>query len=562
MDNQLYQQVFHLQQLVQRRGSPHRLLQSRLGSCRHRFSESGSSALSLHLLAHSVAHEVVQGIDDDSLVHAQAMGTVGDVGCTGNLILDFRDALYNGIDCLAALHGVSDAPERNVGLELDEVYLMVFNIFSEVFCRMVAGKAVRVVTVGQQEHLHVHLLFQQHVGSSQCRMYTRSITVVEQHDVAGESVEQSYLMDAQGCSRVCHHVLNAALVHGDDVRIALHHVNAVFLGDGFLCLIQSVELSFLMVDFAVGRIDVFLVHALGPGVQHASSECHDLSTHARPREDGTTGESVQVLILSALVARLILVYLETESGGGEIFRVVSLLHSLVKESRALWQGESQLELPDDVVTESTAAEILHSDGPSVHVVLQNVLEILRSPIVHDIHGFAFALPLLLLVGHLAFLNLDVIFLGEPAERIGIAHLLQLHQEVDGVSTLAAGKAVADATGRRNGERRMGIVMERTQADIIDAALFQRHEFRHHLFYLGGVHNTGYGRFVYHIFLSYFYDAKLILFSENTKHLGEKTYRNRMESQKETNNKVKGTSDKELSGKYSYLCSYQTTNTIK
>ena len=30
----------------------------------------------------------------------------------------------------------------------------------------------------------------------------------------------------------------------------------------------------------------------------------------------------------------------------------------------------------------------------------------------------------------------------------------------------------------------------------------------------------------------------------------------------TNNKVKGTSDKELSGGYSYLCSYQTTNTIK
>ena len=109
---------------------------------------------------------------------------------------------------------------------------------------------------------------------------------------------------------------------------------------------------------------------------------------------------------------------------------------------------------------------------------------------------------------------------------------------------------------------MGIVMERTQADIVDAALFQRHEFRHHLFYFGGVHNTGYGRFVYHIFLSYFYDAKLILFSENTKHLGEKTYRNRMESQNETNNKVKGTSDKELSGEYSYLCSYQTTTTIK
>ena len=44
---------------------------------------------------------------------------------------------------------------------------------------------------------------------------------------------------------------------------------------------------------------------------------------------------------------------------------------------------------------------------------------------------------------------------------------------------------------------MGIVMERTQADIVDAALFERDEFRHHLFYLGGVHDTCYRRFVYH-----------------------------------------------------------------
>ena len=40
-------------------------------------------------------------------------------------------------------------------------------------------------------------------------------------------------------------------------------------------------------------------------------------------------------------------------------------------------------------------------------------------------------------------------------------------------------------------------MERTQADIVDAALFERDEFGHHLFYLGGVHDTCYRRFVYH-----------------------------------------------------------------
>ncbi len=139
----------------------------------------------------------------------------------------------------------------------------------------------------------------------------------------------------------------------------------------------------------------------------------------------------------------------------------------------------------------------------VHIILQDVLEVFRRPFIHDEHRFAFALALLLLVGHLAFLNLDMVFLGQPAQGLGIGHLLQLHQEVDGISTLAAGKAVADASGWRNGERWMGIVMERTQADIVDASLFERDEFRHHLFYLGGVHNTCYRRFVYHIFLSYF-----------------------------------------------------------
>ena len=93
----------------------------------------------------------------------------------------------------------------------------------------------------------------------------------------------------------------------------------------------------------------------------------------------------------------------------------------------------------------------------------------------------------------------MVFVSQPSQSLRIGHLLQLHQEVDGVSTLATGKAVADATRRRNGEGWMGIVMERTQADIVDAALFERDEFGHHLFYLGGVHDTCYRRFVYHIF---------------------------------------------------------------
>ena len=382
------------------------------------------------------------------------MGAVGDIRGSGNLVLDLRDALHDAVDSLASLHRIGHAVQREVGLKLYEVLLVFLYVFSEICSGMASGKAVRVVSIRQEEHLHVHLLLQQHVGTSQRCMHARSIAVVEQYDVAGESVEQSDLMDAQRRTRVGHHVFDAALVHGDYIRISLHHIHAVFLGDGLLCLIQSVEFPLLVVDDTVGRVHVFLAHTLGTGIQHTSAESHHLPAHTQPREDGTPRESVQILVLSALVARFLLIHLEAETGIHQVFRLISFLHRLVEERRALVQGESQLEFPDDVVSESSASEILHADGSSVHIILQDVLKVFRRPFIHDEHRFALAFPLLLLVGHLAFLNLDMVFVSQPSQRIRIGHLLQLHQEVDGVSTLSAGKAVADATGWRNGERRM------------------------------------------------------------------------------------------------------------
>ena len=449
--DQLHQQVFHLQQLVQRRHAPHGSLHSLLWGSSLRVSQPSCAPFSLHLLAHTVSHEVVQRIHDNRLVHAQSVGAVGDIRGSGNLVLDLRDALHDAVDCLASLHRIGHAVQREVGLKLYEVLLVFLYVFSEIGSGMASGKAVRVVSIRQEEHLHVHLLLQQHVGTSQRRMHSRSIAVVEQYDVAGESVEQSDLMDAQRRTRVGHHILDAALVHGDYIRISLHHIHAVFLGDGLLCLIQSVEFTLLVVDDTVGRVHVFLAHTLGTGIQHTSAESHHLSAHTQPREDGAPGESVQILVLSALVARFLLVHLEAETGIHQVFRLISFLHRLVEERRALVQGESQLEFPDDVVSESSASEILHADGSTIHIILQDVLEVFRRPFIHDEHRFAFVFAQLLLVGHLAFLNLDMVFVSQPSQCLRIGHLLQLHQEVDGVSTLSAGKAMADATRRRNGE---------------------------------------------------------------------------------------------------------------
>ena len=112
---------------------------------------------------------------------------------------------------------------------------------------MLFGKAVGVVAIGQQQHLHVHIFCQQHVGASHGCVYACLIAVVEQHNVLGEAPQQFYLMFAQGGARVGHHILYAALVHGYHVGIALHHIHAVFFHYGTLGLIKSVEFPLLVV---------------------------------------------------------------------------------------------------------------------------------------------------------------------------------------------------------------------------------------------------------------------------------------------------------------------------
>ena len=84
-----------------------------------------------------------------------------------------------------------------------------------------------------------------------------------------------------------------------------------------------------------------------------------------------------------------------------------------------------------------------------------------------------------------------VFLCQPPERLGVGEVLMLHDEVDGVASLAASEALEDALGGRDGERGGLLVMERTQSQVVDASLLQRHELLHHLGYLGSVEDSFY-----------------------------------------------------------------------
>ena len=117
---------------------------------------------------------------------------------------------------------------------------MFLDILAEFVSCVLARKRVGVITVRQEHHLHVHAFAKQHVGTAQGSLDAGIVTIVKQHYVLRETVQQVYLMLRKCRTRVCHHILYAALVHGDNVGIALHHIHEVFLGYRLLRLEYAV----------------------------------------------------------------------------------------------------------------------------------------------------------------------------------------------------------------------------------------------------------------------------------------------------------------------------------
>ena len=192
-------------------------------------------------------------------------------------------------------------------------------------------------------------------------------------------MEYAYLVFGECRAGVGHYVLYAALVHGDDVGVSLHHVDAVLLGDGSLGLKDAVQFVVLVVDDGVGGVDVFLVYAFGARIEDAAAESHHLAADTYPWEHGATGEAVDEVAVVACVA---------ESRLEQKLRFVALAQCLVRQCLAVVEAEAQLELLYDVVAYAALAEVLHADGAAVHVVLQYVVEVFGSPLVDGKHRLA------------------------------------------------------------------------------------------------------------------------------------------------------------------------------
>ena len=112
---------------------------------------------------------------------------------------------------------------------------------------MFSCEAIWVIPVGQEQHFDVHPLRQHHVGSSQCGMYSCLITIIQQDHIFCEPMQQSDLENAKSGARIGNNIFNTTLMHGDYIGITLHHIDAIFFGNGFLGLKNTIEFVILVI---------------------------------------------------------------------------------------------------------------------------------------------------------------------------------------------------------------------------------------------------------------------------------------------------------------------------
>ena len=132
---------------------------------------------------------------------------------------------------------------------------------------------------------------------------------------------------------------------------------------------------------------------------------------------------------------------------------------------------SHLESFQNIITESSAAEVSQSYGFSIRSVVQLVLEPVACPFVNDEHTVAVVARFHFLLRQLLLLNLYAVFLCQIAQGIGVGELFVLHDEVNGASSLSAGKAFAQVLGRRDHKGWRVVIMEGAQPFQVDAGTF-------------------------------------------------------------------------------------------
>ena len=330
-----------------------------------------------------------------------------------------------------------------------------------------ARESVGVVLGRQQHHAHVHALAEDHVDAAQRGVNAGRVAVVDHRDVARETVQEAYLLRRERRARRGHHVLHPGLVHGDHVEIPLHQDGAILLLYGLLREVEAVELAFLAVYFAFGRVLV-LGHVL-VRAERAAAERHDAARDVVHREDDPLAEAV--------VERAVALAPQRQSRRHEELLAIARFQGVARHAVAAPGAETEAELADRGVGHAALlAEIGQAHALTLGIAREDLREVVRGPAVEGEHALAVVVAVLLLGRQLLLAHLDAVALGHGLQRLGIADALVLHDERHGIAALSAAEAFEESLRGRHDERGGLFVMERTACLIVHALAPERDVF--------------------------------------------------------------------------------------
>ena len=309
--------------------------------------------------------------NDELLWGGEQASAFTDVHLTDDAVGDDGDAVDNVLHEGGPLDGVvGGVVEQQAGFEADEIDLAGFDVVLKVGGRVLTGEAVGVVAIGQEEDFDVQSFCKQHVDATQAGMDAGGVAIVEHGDIVGEAVDQAYLPLREGGAAGGDNVFYAALVHGDDVHIALNEVAAVLLDDGVLGEVEAIELAAFAIDFRLGGIDVFRHFLVGR--EGAATEGDG---HARNGLHGEDDAGVVAVEQAPLVGAV------AESGFLQHLFAEALGEGGLGEGVAHGKGIAEMEFANDVVAQSALPEIGHADGNAVDMVVERFFEIFVGPLV-------------------------------------------------------------------------------------------------------------------------------------------------------------------------------------
>ena len=267
----------------------------------------------------------------------------------------------------------------------------------------------------------------------------------------------------KGRAQWCDGVTNTYLLHAYHVRSTFHDIEKLLFGTLAPGGVHAEKDLRLMEEETVGTIDVFraflqvLVHGACGIADDASEAVTDGNGHAVMIES----------VFIALVADGYQVHLLHQLDG-EAF-----LFGEVDDTLPVAVGISYAQHFDFLLAPSRCRIAKRCLGFG-SIGMKAIDEVFLY-MVEDDEG-----RLLLLVKfHLLWSGLTLLYLYLLVEAFGQflaclrkCHALLLHDKADGITTLATYKAMADAFRRTHKKRRVLVCMERTDAFVVHAALFQ------------------------------------------------------------------------------------------